>query len=152
MSYSPIEIEKAKELCPTFMELPIYQEAYEDSRCTVMLNNNGTPTLDILYRVEDMGGKYIGLWICFIGKAIYVYGAFEDSFGIRGGENIIDDLDTESHLADVVGKALSAMDICPVCGKSVPFKEQEGFSFAGRCCKDCLPKMKAIHEKPGWYN
>lgn len=24
------------------------------------------------------------------------------------------------------------------------------YSFAGRCCKDCLPEMRAKHEKPGW--
>lgn len=24
------------------------------------------------------------------------------------------------------------------------------FSFAGRCCSKCLPKMRAEHEKPGW--
>lgn len=24
------------------------------------------------------------------------------------------------------------------------------YSFAGRCCKDCLPRMREIHEKSGW--
>ncbi len=24
------------------------------------------------------------------------------------------------------------------------------YSFAGRCCKQCLPEMKRLHEKPGW--
>ncbi len=23
-------------------------------------------------------------------------------------------------------------------------------SFAGRCCAQCLPKQRAIHERPGW--
>lgn len=24
------------------------------------------------------------------------------------------------------------------------------YSFAGRCCKDCLPEMQRIHERAGW--
>ena len=41
---------------------------------------------------------------------------------------------------------------CPICEKSVTYSEQNRFSFAGRCCKDCLPKMQKKYEKPGWYN
>lgn len=26
------------------------------------------------------------------------------------------------------------------------------FSFAGRCCKKCLPEMRREHEQPGWDN
>lgn len=28
--------------------------------------------------------------------------------------------------------------------------ETERYSFAGRCCSACLPKMKAATEQPGW--
>jgi len=28
--------------------------------------------------------------------------------------------------------------------------DTQRYSFAGRCCAACLPKMKAIYEKPGW--
>ncbi|MCF8534075.1 MAG: hypothetical protein K9G48_13790 [Reyranella sp.] len=30
--------------------------------------------------------------------------------------------------------------------------DTERYSFAGRCCAACLPKMRADHEKPGWTN
>lgn len=26
------------------------------------------------------------------------------------------------------------------------------YSFAGRCCESCLPKMREQHERPGWTN
>ncbi len=57
-----------------------------------------------------------------------------------------------SSLSDIVSKAKAAMDTCPVCGKSVPYKEQQRYSFAGRCCPECLPKMREKYEQPGWYN
>ena len=58
----------------------------------------------------------------------------------------------QDSLQTVIGKALTELGICPVCGKNVPFSEQSQYSFAGRCCKDCLPAMKKKHEYPGWYN
>jgi hypothetical protein len=37
---------------------------------------------------------------------------------------------------------------CKHCGKFVV--ETVQYSFAGRCCKDCLPALKEKFEKPGW--
>lgn len=28
--------------------------------------------------------------------------------------------------------------------------ETQRYGFAGRCCADCLPAMRAEHERPGW--
>lgn len=37
---------------------------------------------------------------------------------------------------------------CSACGKGDV--ETTRFSFAGRCCRDCLPEMRRQHEQPGW--
>jgi hypothetical protein len=37
---------------------------------------------------------------------------------------------------------------CSHCHKLV--LETHRYSFAGRSCAECLPKLKAKHEKPGW--
>ena len=45
---------------------------------------------------------------------------------------------------------VEAMRTCPICGAvDVPTFQ---YSFAGRCCKNCLPDMKKKHEFPGWYD
>jgi hypothetical protein len=38
--------------------------------------------------------------------------------------------------------------ICNNCKKTNV--KTERYSFAGRCCKKCLPQMKKEHEGPGW--
>ncbi len=38
--------------------------------------------------------------------------------------------------------------ICSHCGKQDI--DTFRFSFAGRCCKECLPEMRRKHEYPGW--
>lgn len=40
------------------------------------------------------------------------------------------------------------MHKCSQCGKFVD--ETVRYSFAGRCCKDCLPVLREKYEKPGW--
>ena len=37
---------------------------------------------------------------------------------------------------------------CSACGKTGV--ETTRYSFAGRCCLDCLPEMRRKHEYPGW--
>jgi hypothetical protein len=37
---------------------------------------------------------------------------------------------------------------CGCCGKTDV--DTVRYSFAGRCCKECQPNLRAIHEKPGW--
>lgn len=46
---------------------------------------------------------------------------------------------------DYLRKALTC---CPICGaESV---KTYRYSFAGRCCKKCLPEMQRKFEYPGW--
>ena len=45
---------------------------------------------------------------------------------------------------------IKATRTCPICKKDDV--DTQRYSFAGRCCKDCLPEMQRIHEYPGWTN
>lgn len=47
-------------------------------------------------------------------------------------------------------KLKELLTFCPVCGKSGV--ETTRYSFAGRCCLECLPAMQKKHEFPGWTN
>lgn len=42
---------------------------------------------------------------------------------------------------------VEASQRCSHCGNQ---GGTERYSFAGRCCKDCLPEMRKLHEQPGW--
>lgn len=46
---------------------------------------------------------------------------------------------------DKISKSLTT---CPVC--KAENVETQRFSFAGRCCADCRPKMAAKHEQGNW--
>lgn len=39
---------------------------------------------------------------------------------------------------------------CKTCGREDI--ETTRYSFAGRCCHDCLPELRRVHEYPGWTN
>lgn len=45
-------------------------------------------------------------------------------------------------------KVIAGMLTCNACG-ATPV-ETHRYSFAGRCCAECLPEMRAKHERPGW--
>lgn len=131
----------------------IYREASENGLSDLLLDDSSRPVgIHILYRLDDMGDKVVGLYICPVKRGIDVWEALEYNGTIRAGKSIISDIAKGSSLSDVVNKAKDAMNICPVCRKSVPYKDQQRYSFAGRCCSDCLQKMKEKYEKPGWYN
>lgn len=38
--------------------------------------------------------------------------------------------------------------ICHNCAKADV--DTMRYSFAGRCCAECLPEMRRVHEQPGW--
>lgn len=38
--------------------------------------------------------------------------------------------------------------VCSACKKRDV--DTERYSFAGRCCAECLPEMRRRHERPGW--
>jgi len=43
---------------------------------------------------------------------------------------------------------LDELHVCSSCGAKniTPYR----YSFAGRCCADCLPKLQARYERDGW--
>lgn len=45
-------------------------------------------------------------------------------------------------------KIKAGLTTCNSCGK--PGVETHRYSFAGRCCAECLPSMRKKHEYPGW--
>lgn len=131
----------------------IYREAGENGLADILLDESSGPvSINIIYRIEDMGENIVGLYICPRKRGIDVWEAIERNGSIYSGKNIINDLNGSCSLSDVVGKARTAMETCPVCGKVVPYKDQKRYSFAGRCCPECLPEMQKKYEQPGWYN
>ena len=137
--------------------LPMYKEADERGDCSLVMNCNGSPSLEVLCRIEGLGkeprGNRIGILIVPYERELSIYTAVEESNGeIDGGLSVCEIGDIHTPLDAIIAKAKAEMSKCPVCGKAIPISEQKMFSFAGRCCPDCLPKMKEKYEKPGWYN
>jgi len=131
---------------------PIFKEASEQGNCKIIKDNSSSPpSIEILVELPDIGNDAYGIFIMPHKDSNWVYVAKEFSGDIRSWLNV-GEYSTEDSLQTVIGKALTELGICPVCGKNVPFSEQSQYSFAGRCCKDCLPAMKKKHEYPGWYN
>lgn len=150
ISYETAMTVKVRPPHPT-VELPIYKEADERGDCTLLWEPNGN-YIEILCRIADMG-EGIGLLIVPYERDICIWVAVEDSNGnINSGVNICNIDDIYISLDTIITKAKVEMNKCPVCGKSIPIDKQERYSFAGRCCPDCLPEMKKQHEYPGWYN
>ena len=132
--------------------MPIFKEASENGLCKIISNNNTSPvSIEILIMDDTIDKNVVGFLVCFHKNEIDVYLAKEYSGEIVDGEHVCK-LNLDASLASVIAKAQSEINKCPICGKSVTYSEQNQFSFAGRCCKDCLPKMKEKYEKPGWYN
>ncbi len=59
-----------------------------------------------------------------------------------------DDLAIEPPQEYDMEKIVEGMRFCKHCGKTDvdTFK----YSFAGRCCKNCLPALREKYEQPGW--
>ena len=64
----------------------------------------------------------------------------------------IGDYPIDIGFSNLVSKCKNDVDVCPKCGKRVGLANMKQYSFAGRCCPDCLPGMQEKHEQPGWYN
>lgn len=132
--------------------MPIYAEANEDGACKIVQSLNcSPPAIEIFIEDNTLGDAYAGFLVCIHKDIIYVYVATNSDGDIRDCSEVCS-LQPDATLSEVKAKASLEINICPVCGKSVPFTNQSGFSFAGRCCKDCLPEMKKKYEYPGWYN
>lgn len=134
-------------------KIEILKEASENGCCDILLDNDSSnpPVVDIIYKIEGLKNA-IGLYICVREWGIDVYSAINFGETISSNIQIWDFNNLEVSLNEVVAKSIEQMNICPKCNKEVPFDEQERYSFAGRCCKECLPKMKAKYEYNGWYN
>lgn len=134
-------------------KLSIYKEASENGNCILYLSDSTIPNkVDIIYKMDDLGHNVIGLYITINPSEISVWEALENHGTIFASKSIINGISAEDSLSEIIHKAKAVLDICPVCKKEVQYKEQQGYSFAGRCCKDCLPIMKRKYEQPGWYN
>ena len=59
-----------------------------------------------------------------------------------------DGLAIEPPLEYDMQKIIDGTRFCKHCGKTNV--DTFRYSFAGRCCKDCLPAMREKHERPGW--
>lgn len=53
---------------------------------------------------------------------------------------------------EVVDRFVRELNICDICHKPVGYGNLHRYSFAGKCCKDCLPAAREKFEQPGWYN
>lgn len=132
--------------------MPIFKEASENGSCKIILNNNTSPvSIEILIMDDTIDKNVVGFLVCFHKNEIDVYLAKDYSGEITDGEYVCE-LNLDASLASVIAKAQLEINKCLVCEKYVTYSEQHRFSFAGRCCKDCLPKMQKKYEKPGWYN
>lgn len=130
----------------------MFKEASDRGDCQLM-QSDGSSSIEILYRMdEDLGENIIGLVIFPFGSDITVYTAIEDKYGLRAKLQVVDGISETSTLPEIITTAKAKLNICPVCGKEVPYKEQQQYGFAGRCCIECLPSMQQEHEQPGWYN
>lgn len=131
----------------------IFKEAAENGNAKLYVCTSTSPvSIDIIYKY-DLGTKDgVGIYIVPRKGYIDTWEAFENNGEIRAGLHLADGIDPEASLNEIVNKALAVLNVCPVCGKSVPFNEQHRYSFAGRCCSECLPAMREKFEKPGWYD
>lgn len=124
----------------------MFKEASDRGDCQLM-QSDGSSSIEILYKMnEDLGENIIGLVIFPFGSAITVYTAIEDKFGLRAKLQVVDGISETATLPEIITIATAKLNICPVCGKEVPYKEQQQYGFAGRCCIDCLPSMQQEHE------
>lgn len=69
---------------------------------------------------------------------------YETSISIWGPDGLAISVPSVYDFAEIQRR----IRVCSACGKSDI--DTERYSFAGRCCAECLPAMRAKHEKPGW--
>lgn len=148
-----ITFEEACEV-PNFTKVDVansklFKDAFENNKCEVMADDTSRPIgLCIIYKKQDLSDDVLGYGIYVFRDDISVYIMKTD---YNSSLHVVD-VDKNADLATVVSEADAVVNVCPICKENVPYKEQKRFSFAGRCCVKCLPKMKEKFEQPGWYN
>ena len=139
---------------------PFLEEAKTDDRCAFIIVNGGSDK-DLHIIVKDK--EYSNVIGFYIGNT-YRDGTFgvweacyrkdynnEDHIGDGGG--IAEYEYKEGMTLDwLISDLQEKVDTCPICGKKVGRENMRGYSFAGRCCEECLPEMKKKYEYKGWYN
>ena len=154
-----ISYEDACKLPKTFnnyfiTDISIFKEASENGQCMLVKDINTNPcNISVIYKMDDLGGDAIGIWLD-ICSADYVnaWEARDYKGNLISGKLIKTVTGQNLSLNTIIAEAQEAMKTCPNCHKEVPYKDQVGYSFAGRCCKECLPGLQAIYERDGWYN
>lgn len=147
-----ITFEEACEV-PNFTKIDVansklFKEAFENDLCEVIADTSSRPiSLGIIYKKPDLADDVLGYGIYIFREDISVYIMKTD---YNSSLHVVDIDDINADLSTIISQANAVINICPICKENVPFRGQRRYSFAGRCCMNCLPKMKAKYEKPGW--
>ena len=112
-------------------------------------------TMEIIVKMDGIkngssGYPFVGLYILKSDDEIRVWQAIQRPNKIDSGMSIgwYEDMTID----EVIEEAKVDMHICRHCGKMVGIENLYRYSFAGACCKDCLPTLKAKYEGDGWTN
>lgn len=128
----------------------IFTEANNDGRCSIVINQSSSPpSVDILVKDDSISDDVLGYLIVLFQDEISVWIARDYQGGIVSGSQVCS-LKRDASLNEIISKCNEKINTCPICNKTVPYKQQGHYSFAGRCCKDCLPAMKEKYETSGW--
>jgi len=106
---------------------------HEDISQASKLNKNGFVMM-IITRITDPSQRYPSKW------------KYQASIHIWGPDGLAIIPPSEYSWDEI----RAGLRICANCGREDV--DTQRYSFAGRCCEECLPKMRELHEKPGWYN
>lgn len=141
---------------------PFLEEAKKDERCSFIITNGGTDKdLHIIVKTDRPWSDYIGFYIglMYPDNTFSVWCAWKrynrnrTEYEIADGMGVREYEYKEGMTLDWLIKDLEdRIDTCPECGKKVGRENMEHYFFAGRCCGECLPKMKEKYETKGWYN
>ncbi len=120
-----------------------------------VINHKKIYDINAVYLFENLKDTdLVGIIIVPFSKTIDGYAAIIDdrsnfidsSYGLGevNPKNIL--------FSNAIDKWTKELNTCNLCQKSVGYINLMRYSFAGKCCGDCLPKARAEYEQPGWYN
>ena len=131
---------------------PLFVDASKNPNCDIYSDSSSRPVgLFVIVKDTTIADNVIGFEIH----------TFPDKYGVWLTKRTLDsnisgvsvcEFKLSTPLSEIIQRTKIELEKCPVCGKAVKYKDQHTFSFAGRCCADCLPRMRKEHEYPGWYN
>lgn len=141
----------------------LFLEAKDNDQCRFFINNR-RPHILICEPKEDLEegmceykkSVYVGFYVSEFDSSIDAWEAFEpneksDRKEVYDGK-AIGEFSEDISIEELISKCEESYEVCPICKKKVGHKLMKRYSFAGRCCPDCLPRMKEEHEYAGWYN